>query len=178
MGSFPSGLDPAVARFLRSATVKHRALELSFLLALVGVAAHAAPAEPATTVLIPLQLTELDGGRLELDGGVPIDHALQFELPGRVDDLRLRIVDGNGHLVAAREHLKLTERTTVRFAPDSPLLPATSYHAIAEPETADALKDAHGALLTIPEFAFRTAGDPLPARPARGSHRWRTRHRR
>ena len=145
-------------------------------LASVGVfAARPAPAEPPTVVPVELQLTEVDGGILDLDGGVPVDHALQFELPVRVEDLRLRVIDGSTRLVPARQHLRLTSRTAVRVVPDAPLQPATSYRAVAEPETGDALKDPHGLPLAIPELSFRTAGEPLPVRPA--PHRRRKRRR-
>lgn len=128
-----------------------------------------ARAEPVATAPEPLHLeltlTEVDGGALALDGGVPTDHALRLMLPARAEDLRLRLVDASDRLVPAQLQLRADAQTTVRVVPETALRPAATYRAIAEPETADVLRDDRGRPLQIPDLVFKTSGTPEPVRP-------------
>ena len=118
-------------------------------------------------------LTTVDGGALELDGGVPVGVDLAAEVSVRLADFQIRLLDAASHQVPANEDIRLTGKTQVLIHPDPPLNPGSTYSVAIEPDSSDAIRDPQGQAYANASIRFRTAGEPPPHK---ASHK--KRHRR
>ncbi|MBS2030349.1 MAG: hypothetical protein JST54_20775 [Deltaproteobacteria bacterium] len=115
-------------------------------------------------------LTLADGGPLELDGGVPVGVDLAADIPVRLADFQVRLLDAASHQVSATEDIRLTDKTSVLIHPDPPLNSGSTYSVSIEPDSSDAIRDPQGQAYANAEIRFRTAGEPPPRKASHKKH--------
>jgi hypothetical protein len=103
---------------------------------------------------------------LSRDAETVVDPAATFEveLPARLTDVRLVLLDGGAAHVAARGAHELGPTTRLALAPAAPLVPGSRYVLRVEGATSRELRDGERTFGPI-SFALLAAGTPPPPEP-------------
>lgn len=116
------------------------------------------------------QVTQADGGPLELDGGVAPDTALRLNLGARFEQPAIRLRDSGGKPVAHHTELRLlADRTEAVLQPDAPLRTGTTFQLVVS-DGATRFRLPDGTETGSLELRFKTSGEP-PAPPPRRRRR-------